>query len=88
MIGTQTHVQTADGRVLANGTGYLTDAGMTGPIGSVIGMKTEVILQRFLTQMPVPFKVASQDIQLQGVVVSLNEAGRCREMAAIQAPLK
>ncbi len=88
VIGTHTHVQTADGRVLAKGTGYLTDAGMTGPIGSVIGMKTEVILQRFLTQMPVPFKVASQDIQLQGVVVSLNEAGRCRDMTVIQAPLK
>jgi hypothetical protein len=88
VIGTHTHVQTADARVLAGGTGYLTDAGMTGPIGSVIGMKTEVILQRFLTQLPQPFKVASQDIQLQGVVVSLDDTGRCRDMTAIQAPLK
>ncbi|MBM4283773.1 MAG: TIGR00282 family metallophosphoesterase [Deltaproteobacteria bacterium] len=88
VIGTHTHVQTADARVLPRGTGYITDVGMTGPVDSVIGMKTEVILQRFLTQLPQPFKVASQDVQLQAVVINLDLAGRCREISRIVARLK
>lgn len=88
VVGTHTHVQTADERVLPGGTGYITDAGMTGPINSVIGMKTEVILERFLTQRPQPFKVASQNVQLQGVVLKLDPQGRCREITRIQAGLK
>ncbi|MGC2433085.1 MAG: TIGR00282 family metallophosphoesterase, partial [Desulfobaccales bacterium] len=59
VVGTHTHVQTADGRVLPGGTGYLSDAGMTGPVDSVIGMKREIILERFWSQLPQPFKVAS-----------------------------
>ena len=88
VVGTHTHVQTADERVLPGGTGYITDAGMTGPINSVIGMKTEVILERFLTQRPQSFKVASQNIQLQGVVLRLDGQGRCQEIARVQTGLK
>jgi metallophosphoesterase (TIGR00282 family) len=88
VLGTHTHVQTADERVLPKGTGYITDVGMTGPVNSVIGMKTEVILERFLTQRPQSFKVASQNIQLQGVVLDLTPEGRCRAITRVQETLK
>ncbi len=87
VVGTHTHVQTADERVLPQGTAYITDVGMTGPINSVIGMKTEVILERFLTQRPQSFKVASQNIQLQGVVLKLDNQGNCHEITRLQEGL-
>ena len=73
VIGTHTHVQTADEYVQPKGTAYITDAGMTGPFDSVIGRKTDQILERFITQMPTKFEVATGDIRLQGVVVTLDE---------------
>jgi metallophosphoesterase (TIGR00282 family) len=88
VVGTHTHVQTADERILPRGTGYITDAGMTGPVDSVIGMKKEVILERFLSMRPQPFKVASQNLQLQGVVLNIDSQGRCREITRLQLPLK
>jgi metallophosphoesterase (TIGR00282 family) len=88
VVGTHTHVQTADERILPGGTGYISDAGMTGPVDSVIGMKREIILERFLTQRPQPFKVATQNLQLQGVVLKMDEQGRCREVRRVQLPLK
>lgn len=72
VIGTHTHVQTADEIILPKGTAYITDAGMTGPMHSVIGMKTEIVLRRFLTQIPQKFEVAKGDIQLQGVVITID----------------
>jgi metallophosphoesterase (TIGR00282 family) len=88
VVGTHTHVQTADERILPGGTGYITDAGMTGPVDSVIGMKREIILERFLTQRPQPFKVATQNMQLQGVVLKIDPGGRCREVRRVLLPLK
>jgi len=88
VVGTHTHVQTADERILPRGTGYITDAGMTGPVDSVIGMKKEIILERFLTQRPQPFKVASQNLQVQGVVLNIDSQGRCQEITRLQLPLK
>jgi len=88
VVGTHTHVQTADERILPGGTGYITDAGMTGPVDSVIGMKKEIILERFLTQLPQPFKVATQNIQLQGVIVKIDPQGRCQEISRVHLPLK
>ncbi len=88
VIGTHTHVQTADERLLPKGTGDISDAGMTGPLHSVIGMKKEVILERFLSQRPQPFKVATQDIQMQGVLLKVDAAGRCQEISRIQMALK
>jgi 2',3'-cyclic-nucleotide 2'-phosphodiesterase len=88
VVGTHTHVQTADERLLPKGTGYITDVGMTGPLNSVIGMKTEVILERFLTQRPQSFKVASQNIQLQGVVLKFDDQGRCQEIIRLREELK
>jgi metallophosphoesterase (TIGR00282 family) len=88
LIGTHTHVQTADERILPNGTGYLTDAGMTGPGDGVIGMDRQVIIERFLSQLPQRFKVAGHNMQLQGVVLDLGETGKCREIVRIQMQLK
>jgi len=88
VVGTHTHVQTADERILPGGTGYITDAGMSGPVDSVIGMKREIILERFLTQLPQPFKVATQNIQLQGVILKVGPEGRCLEISRVNLPLK
>jgi metallophosphoesterase (TIGR00282 family) len=88
VVGTHTHVQTADERILPGGTGYISDAGMTGPVDSVIGMKREIILERFLTQRPQPFRVATQNMQLQGVVLTIDPLGRCQEVRRVQLPLK
>jgi len=88
VVGTHTHVQTADERILPGGTGYISDAGMTGPVDSVIGMKKEIILERFLSQLPQPFKVATQNIQLQGVILKIDAQGRCQEISRLLLPLK
>lgn len=73
VAGTHTHVQTADERVLPEGTAYVTDIGMTGPFNSVIGVKKELVLQKFLTQMPVRFEVAGGPYQFNAVVVEIDE---------------
>ncbi|MFA5112598.1 MAG: TIGR00282 family metallophosphoesterase [Desulfobaccales bacterium] len=88
VVGTHTHVQTADERILPGGAGYISDTGMTGPVDSVIGMKREIILERFLTQRPQPFKVATQNMQLQGVVLKIDPQGRCQEVTRVRLPLK
>ncbi len=88
VVGTHTHVQTADERILPRGSGYITDAGMTGPVNSVIGMKKEIILERFLSQRPQSFKVATQNIQLQGVILKIDAQGRCQEIQRLQLALK
>jgi metallophosphoesterase (TIGR00282 family) len=76
VIGTHTHVQTADERILPRGTAYITDAGMTGPRDGIIGMAREAILERFLTQLPTRFEVAPGPVQLNGVVVACDPDGR------------
>lgn len=72
LVGTHTHVQTADERVLPGGTAYITDAGMTGPVDSVIGIKTELALGKFLTGVPRRFEAAGGRGQLNGVVVKVD----------------
>ena len=69
VIGTHTHVQTADERILPKGTGYITDAGMTGPFGGVIGMKKEVAIYRFINQTPVPYQLAAGEVRLNAVLL-------------------
>ena len=76
VLGTHTHVQTADNRILPGGTAYITDVGMTGPFDSVIGIKKDAILERFLLQIPNRFEVAKGDVHLQAVVVEIDAAGR------------
>ncbi len=79
VLGTHTHVQTADERVLPDGTAFITDVGMTGPRDSIIGMAREEVLQRFLTLLPARFEVAGGPAQLSAVVVDVNEqTGRAR----------
>lgn len=75
VVGTHTHVQTSDARVLPGGTAYITDVGMTGPRDSVIGVRTDVILRRFTTELPQQFEVAEGPVRLDAVVV-VAEGGR------------
>jgi 2',3'-cyclic-nucleotide 2'-phosphodiesterase len=73
VVGTHTHVQTADSRVLPQGTAYITDVGMTGPHDSVIGVERGAILQRFLTALPQRFETATENPRLNAVVVDADE---------------
>ncbi len=73
VIGTHTHVQTADEKILAKGSAYITDAGMTGPHDSIIGMKHDAAIKRFLTGMPYKFQVATDDIRMQGVIIEVDD---------------
>jgi len=73
VIGTHTHVQTADERILTQGTAYMSDAGMTGSFDSVIGIGKEEAIRKFMTQLPVKFEVPKKDIRLNGVVVEVDE---------------
>lgn len=88
IVGTHTHIQTADERVLPRGTAYLTDAGMAGALDSVIGRKTEDVLRRFLTCIPRGFEVATENVHLQGAVIDIDEAtGKARSITRIQKKL-
>lgn len=73
VLGTHTHIPTADARILPGGTAYITDVGMTGPFDSVIGVKKEIILEMFLTQMPVKHEVATDNVQLNAVIIDIDE---------------
>jgi metallophosphoesterase (TIGR00282 family) len=74
VVGTHTHVQTADERVLPGGTAFISDVGMSGARDSVIGIRKELSIQRFMTQMPVRYEIAKKDPVLCGVVVSIDES--------------
>ncbi len=73
LFGTHTHVQTNDARVLPRGTGFVTDIGMTGAYESILGVKTECILEKFLTQMPVRFEEAEGDVRFNGALFDVDE---------------
>ena len=73
VVGTHTHVQTADEQVLPQGTAYMTDVGMTGPFDSIIGTRKDAVLERFLMQMPNKFDVAKGDVRLQGALITVDE---------------
>ncbi|HHY13762.1 MAG TPA: TIGR00282 family metallophosphoesterase, partial [Thermoanaerobacterales bacterium] len=72
VLGTHTHVQTADERILPRGTGYITDVGMTGPVNSVLGVRHELVVNKFITQLPTRFKVASGDTMFNGAIIETN----------------
>ena len=76
VVGTHTHVPTADATVLPGGTAYLTDAGMCGPYDGVIGRETAAVVARFVDGLPRPFPVATGDVRLCGLLVTLDAAGR------------
>ncbi len=73
VVGTHTHIPTADTRILPGGTAYQTDAGMTGPYHSVIGVEKDLILEKFLTQLPVRMEAARHGPELHGVIVEVDE---------------
>jgi hypothetical protein len=75
VVGTHTHVTTADEHVLPQGTAYITDVGMTGPHGGVIGMDREAIIKRFLDGLPARFEVASGDVQMNCVLIETDDGG-------------
>ena len=85
VIGTHTHIQTADEKILPKGTGYITDVGMTGPYESVIGIKKETIIARFLTQVPNRFEVADGKSQLNAVLIEIDDTtGKTVKIERIQ----
>ncbi len=89
VLGTHTHVQTADARVLTNGTAFMTDVGMCGPWDSIIGVKKELVIERFLSARPVSFEPAKRDVWLQGALVDIDETtGRARSIARVQEKLE
>jgi metallophosphoesterase (TIGR00282 family) len=88
VVGTHTHVQTADEQIFPGGTAYLTDAGFTGPHESVLGREIQPVIQRFLTLMPQRFEVARERIFLNGVIVEIDEAtGKSRKIERVVRPV-
>ena len=84
VLGTHTHIQTADEKILPQGTAYITDVGMAGPYDSVIGRKLDDVLTRFLTLVPVKFEVAEGNIQVHGAVLDIDEvSGRANSITRI-----
>jgi metallophosphoesterase (TIGR00282 family) len=87
VAGTHRHVQTADERILPGGTAYITDLGMTGPVDSVIGVDKDLILRRFLTQMPIRFEPAKGPAAVCGVVITVDpQSGRASEIRRLRVP--
>jgi len=88
VLGTHTHIQTADEKILPGGSAYITDVGMTGPLDSVIGRRVEDVLKRFITAVPVRFEVAQENIQLQGAVLEIDDSsGKAKSILRIQKKL-
>jgi metallophosphoesterase (TIGR00282 family) len=84
LVGTHTHVQTADARILPGGTAYISDVGMTGGHGGVIGVKTETVLPRYLTGMPTKFEICDSDARINAVVIDIDEeSGRAASIVRI-----
>jgi metallophosphoesterase (TIGR00282 family) len=86
VLGTHTHVPTADGRVLPKGTAFISDVGMTGARTSVLGVKPEQALAALITQMPTRFETAQEDVWVMGVVVEVNESGLADSIQQVLVP--
>lgn len=88
VLGTHTHVPSADSRILPGGTAYVTDVGMTGPHGGVIGVQTEGAVERFLRQTPNRFEVAVEDVRFQAILLTVDEqTGRATAIERIDEPV-
>jgi metallophosphoesterase (TIGR00282 family) len=87
VIGTHTHVQTNDARILPGGTAAVTDAGMTGPHDSVIGVKSELAIRRMRTRLPVRFEPAEGGVRIEGVVVECSDDGRASGIELLRIAL-
>jgi 2',3'-cyclic-nucleotide 2'-phosphodiesterase len=87
VVGTHTHVQTADEQILPGGTAYITDLGMTGPHDGVIGMKTEIVIERFLRGLATKFEPSEGDIKLNGLIVDVDEeTGHATRVERVSLP--
>ncbi len=87
LVGTHTHVQTADARILPGGTAFITDLGMTGPYDSVIGMRKEVAIRRFITQTPHKFEIAEGEPRLSAVYLEIDRvSGHAQHIESISVP--
>ena len=86
VVGTHTHVQTSDARVQRGGTAAITDVGMTGPHDSVIGVKTDLAIQRMRTGMPVRFETADGGVRIEGALIECDESGRATAIEAVRVP--
>ncbi len=85
VFGTHTHVQTSDAQVLPSGTGYITDAGMTGVTHSVLGVKTDIIIQKFKTKLPARFDLADGDCRLEAVLFDIDDgSGKCKSAESLR----
>jgi hypothetical protein len=88
VVGTHTHVQTADERILPGGTAYITDVGMCGPLDSVIGMKKELSIERFITLRHVPYELAKNLVYVQGVIIDMDDkTGKARSIERVREHL-
>lgn len=84
VFGTHTHVQTADAQILEQGTGYITDAGMTGTVNSVLGVKPELVIQKLKTKLPVRFELAEGECKFEGVLFDIDEkTGKCTDCKSV-----
>jgi 2',3'-cyclic-nucleotide 2'-phosphodiesterase len=87
VIGTHTHVQTADEQIFPQGTAFLCDAGMCGPVNSILGRAIEPILQRFISNLPASFPVASGEVRLRGALIDIDEStGRALRITRVDEP--
>jgi len=85
VVGTHTHVQTADERILPGSTAYITDLGMTGPYDSVIGVQSQLVIARFTRGLPVRYETATADVRLSGVIVEIDErTGKASKISRLQ----
>ena len=84
VVGTHTHVQTSDACILPRGTAFITDAGMTGPHDSVIGVEADLAIQRMRTGMPVRFATAQGDVRIEGVLIDCDESGKARSIEPVR----
>lgn len=84
MVGTHTHVQTADEQILPKGTGYITDLGMTGVRNSVLGADIDIAVGRFINKIPVPFELAEGETMLCGAVIETDNSGKCLSIKRVQ----
>jgi 2',3'-cyclic-nucleotide 2'-phosphodiesterase len=84
VLGTHTHVATDDLKILPGGTAFISDAGMTGPTDSIIGMKKDLILKKFLTTMPVRYEVASGPAMIEGVIIRVSDEGKAQDTLRIR----
>ncbi len=88
VVGTHTHVQTSDARVLPGGTAAITDAGMTGPHDSVIGVRAELAIERMRTGMPIRFEPAHGDVRIEGALVECTREGRATTCEAVRVEIR